>query len=101
MATTAPGQYDNRTNDKDPNDVILFMDAVHPQHNPVLGCGCIKRGKDVKARSNSGRKPMNINGAVDLRRLEPAVRSDESINADSTITLFDQLLLVYAYSGCS
>ena len=28
------------------NDVILFMDATHPQHNPIVGRGWIKRGQD-------------------------------------------------------
>ena len=48
------------------NDVICFMDAVHPQHNPVLGYGWIKRGEDHQVKSNTGRRRVNINGAIDL-----------------------------------
>lgn len=93
-------KYAELKKNKGPNDVIVFMDAVHPQHNPVLGYGWIKRGKDHEVRSNSGRKRLNINGAIDLERMEPVVRYDDTINADSTIALFDQLLLAYAYAAC-
>jgi transposase len=76
------------------------MDAVHPQHNPVLGYGWIKRGEDAEVPSNTGRRRLNINGAVDLERLEPVVRYDDTIDAASTIALFDQILLAYTYATC-
>jgi len=76
---------------KDPNDPIYFVDAVHPQHNPVIAYGWIKRGESHAVRSNSGRQRVNINGAIDLERLEPVVRFDDTINADSTIALFEEL----------
>ncbi len=77
--------------DKAENDPVYFMDAVHPQHNPVIACGWIKRGQDREVRSNTGRRRVNINGAIDLERLEPVVRFDDTINTDSSIALFEQL----------
>ena len=93
-------EYENLKQNKGENDVILFMDAVHPQHNPVLGYGWIKRGEDAEVPSNTGRRRLNINGAVDLERLEPVVRYDDTIDAASTIALFDQILLAYTYATC-
>jgi transposase len=93
-------QYEELKKNKGENDVILFMDAVHPQHNPVLGYGWIKRGETHEVPSNTGRRRLNINGAVDLERLEPVVRYDDTIDASSTIALFDQLLLAYTYAAC-
>jgi len=93
-------QYEELKKNKGENDVILFMDAVHPQHNPVLGYGWIKRGEDREVPSNTGRRRLNINGAIDLERLEPVVRYDDTIDAVSTIALFDQILLAYAYATC-
>jgi len=93
-------QYEELKQNKGENDVILFMDAVHPQHNPVLGYGWIKRGEDHEVPSNTGRRRLNINGAVDLERLEPVVRYDDTIDAASTLALFDQLLLAYACATC-
>jgi transposase len=84
-------EYDKLKQDKGEEDPVYFMDAVHPQHNPVLACGWIKRGEDRSVRSNTGRQRLNINGAIDLDRLEPVVRFDDTIDADSTIALFQQL----------
>jgi transposase len=93
-------EYEELKKNKDDGDPILFMDAVHPQHNPVLGNGWIKRGEDREVPSNTGRRRLNINGAIDLERLEPIVRYDDRINADSTIALLDQILFAYAYATC-
>ncbi len=83
--------YEKLKREKGEEDPIYFMDAVHPQHNPVIACGWIKRGQDREVRSNTGRRRVNINGAIDLERLEPVVRFDDTINTDSTIALFEQL----------
>ncbi len=50
--------------------------------------------------SNTGRRRLNINGAVDLERLEPLVRYDDTIDATSTLALFDQILLAYTCATC-
>jgi transposase len=63
------------------------MEAVHPQHNPVVACGWIKRGQEHRLRTNSGRKRVNINGAIDLA---PGVRFEQTVNAESTIALFQE-----------
>ena len=83
--------YTSLKESKDPNDPIYFVDAVHPQHNPVLGYGWIKRGEEQAIPSNTGRRRLNINGAIDLERLAPVVRFDDTINAASTLGLFRQL----------
>jgi transposase len=74
-----------------PEDRIYFMDATHPHHNPIAGYGWIKRGKDHEIRSNTGRQRPNINGVVDCSDLSAIIRYDETINAQSTIALFQQI----------
>jgi transposase len=83
--------YDTLLQTKGKDDPVYFMNAVHPQHNPVLACGWIKRGEERKVKTNTGRRRVNINGAIDLERLEPVVRFDDTIDAASTIALFEQL----------
>ena len=79
-------------------DVILFMDAVHPQHNPVMASGWIKRGQDYQLLTNTGRKRININGAIDLDGFHLTLRYDETINADSTLKLFEQIEAAYPHA---
>jgi transposase len=76
-------------------DVVLFMDATHPQHNPVLGGGWIKRGRRFPIKSNTGRRRLNINGAINVDTLHAVIRYDDTINAESTIALFSQIEAAY------
>jgi transposase len=84
-------KYRNLKENKAEADVIYFIDATHPQHNPVIGCGWIKRGKEHPIASNTGRQRLNINGAINVETLHAEVRFDDTIDAASTIALFQQL----------
>jgi transposase len=83
--------YEELKASKAPEDPIYFMDATHPHHNPIAGYGWIKRGQDREIRSNSGRCRLNINGAVNTASLQTIIRYDDTINAQSTIQLFQQI----------
>lgn len=87
--------YENLKENKQDSDVILFMDAVHPQHNPVMANGWIKQGKEFQICSNTGRRRLNINGAVSIDTMKMVMRYDDTINAESTIELFKQLEVTY------
>jgi transposase len=84
-------KYEALKKNKGENDVICFMDAVHPQHNPVLGYGWIKRGEVFKIPSNTGRRRLNINGALSVNTLSGEFRFEETINVASAIALFQQI----------
>lgn len=84
-------KYENIKKNSAEGTVIYFMDATHPQHNPVLGCGWIKRGKEHPIPSNTGRERHNINGAINVQNLSAEVRFDDTIDAVSTIALLQQL----------
>lgn len=88
-------EYEKLKKNKAKDDVILFMDAVHPQHNPVIASGWIKQGKNFQVCSNTGRQRLNINEAVSLETLNLVMRYDETINGDSTVNLFEQLENAY------
>ena len=84
-------RYHELKSNKAPEDPIYFMDAVHPHHNPIAGYGWIKRGEDREIRSNTGRRRLNINGVIDCVNQHTIVRYDDTINAQSTIALFQQI----------
>lgn len=76
---------------KGKNDPIYFMDGVHPQHNVQSSYGWIKRGKESEIKSNTGRKRLNINGAIDIDRMSCTTVMDDSVNAQSTIKLLKKI----------
>jgi transposase len=77
------------------NDVILFADATHPQHNSSPSYGWIRTGVDKDVKANCGRQRLNINGVIDIETFEPTVDFYDTINAQSTIDLFKQVEAKY------
>jgi len=57
--------YENHKQNSEEGDVVMFMDATHPQHNPVISYGWIKRGEKYPIKNNTGRRRLNINGTID------------------------------------
>ncbi len=88
-------EYRMLKENKGEGDVILFMDAAHPVHNPVVSGGWIKRGQTVHLKSNTGRQRLNINGAINLETMAAQIRFDETINAISTVALLEQIEAAY------
>jgi transposase len=84
-------RYQTLKANKAPDDPIYFMDAIHPQHNPIAGYGWIKRGQNHEIPSNTGRQRVNINGAIDCAKLCPIIRYGDTINAQSTVALLQQI----------
>jgi transposase len=76
-------------------DEILYMDGVHPQHNSKPAYGWFEKGADGQLKANSGRKRMNINGALNREDISVTVQVGESVNAQSTIELFQKLEMQY------
>jgi len=91
--------YEQLKKDKQPDDLILFMDGVHPQHNPVTACGWIKRGVDFEIKSNTGRQRLNVNGAVNIDSLETVCRFYDTINGEATIDLCKAIEARYPKAG--
>lgn len=72
------------------NEVVYFNDAVHPQHNTRPDYGWILQGEDFEMPANPGRKRVNINGALNAHDVtDVIVREDETINAQSTVRLWE------------
>lgn len=76
---------------KDAEDKLYYMDGVHPQHNSQSAYGWIAKGEEKKLKSNTGRKRLNLNGALDAETNEVIIREDQTLNAESTIALLETL----------
>jgi len=73
------------------SDKLFYLDAVHPQHNSMPSYGWIKKGELKDLKTNSGRKRLNLHGAIELENFECIVRSDETINYESTLSLLKSI----------
>jgi len=91
-------RYEELKANKGEKDEILFMDGVHPQHNPIAGYAWILKGKEKKVLTNTGRKRINLNGAINITDLDVTIRQDEWINAQSTVELFKQIEEKYPHA---
>ena len=73
-------------------DKIYFIDGVHPTHNVKPAFGWILKSDKKTIRSNTGRQRININGALCLDKKEVLIQESKTINAQSTISLFEMIL---------
>ena len=68
------------------SEVILFGDGVHPHHNTAPAYAWIEKGTEKEIPSNTGRKRLNINGAVNpADATEVVCHECETINALTTV----------------
>jgi transposase len=88
-------EYEQLKENKKDDEVILFGDGVHPTHNLHKTKAWIKKGEEKQVRTNTGRKRLNINGALNLETMTPVTHFSETINAQTTMELFDKIQLVY------
>lgn len=83
--------YDCLKQIKDPQDRIYFLDATHPQHNNMPHYGWIYKGSIKAIKGNTGRKRINLNGALNLEDMAITVLEEQTINAEAMIRLFLEL----------
>ena len=74
-------------------DGLYFLDATHPTHNTTLSYGWILKGKanDKFVKTTSGRKRLNLNGALNINDKTAIVLEEKTINTDATIHLLEAI----------
>ncbi len=92
--------YENTLNSMGDDEVVVFVDAVHPTHaaRPV-GCWAAKEQK-LAIEQTSGRERINIHGAIDLESGQTRMIEAETIDAISTIRLLESLESLYPLMVC-
>lgn len=80
-------EYQELKQSKNPQDKIYFVDAAHPQHNNQPFYGWIYKGEEKAIRTNTGRKRVNLNGALNLEDMDVTVLSEETINTHAMMRL--------------
>lgn len=77
---------------KQPEDKIYFVDATHPQHNNMPFYGWIYRGDTKTIKANTGRKRLNLNGALNLEDLNITILSEKTIDTEAMKRLILELV---------
>jgi transposase len=92
--------YENLLNSKGDDEVVVFVDAVHPTHaaRPV-GCWASNE-QNLAIEQTSGRERINIHGAVDLETGQTRMIEVETVDAISTIRLLESLESLYPLMFC-
>lgn len=78
------------------NQVILFTDASHPQHNTEPTRVWIKKGEEKVIKSNTGRSRININGMYNPLTQDFIYTTPDTVNAEKMIELFQKAEKHYA-----
>lgn len=77
------------------DEVILFMDSVHPTQETKISNGWIKKGVEKMIATVAGRKRINLTGAIELNTLSIVTNEYETINARATIDFLEKVLKEY------
>jgi transposase len=78
-------KYDELKATLSPNELILFMDSVHPTQETKITYGWIRTGVEKLIATVASRKRLNITGAINLDTMSVLTREYEAINGSSTI----------------
>jgi transposase len=75
------------------DDVLLFMDAVHPTQATKVSYGWIRTGIDKVIETTGSRTRLNIVGAIRLGHLEDTVTKqyDKTVNGEAIIDFFSHI----------
>lgn len=73
------------------DEMVVFSDAVHPTHQSRPAHGWFPKGQKTAIKATSGRKRLNIQGALDLETFNFTFVEAEKINAQSTQQMLEKL----------
>ena len=79
------------------DEVLLFMDAVHPTQATKITSGWIRKGVDKVINTTGSRTRLNIVGAIELGNLSAAIFDQfKTVNGEAIIKFFKQVRSSYA-----
>lgn len=73
------------------DEMVVFSDAVHPTHQSRPAHGWFPKDQKTAIKSTSGRKRLNIQGALDLETFSFTFVEAEKINAQTTKQMLEKL----------
>lgn len=77
------------------DELILFMDSVHPTQETQISYGWIKKGVEKLIATVAGRKRINLTGAIELNTLSLITAEYKTINGSATVDFLEKVLEKY------
>jgi transposase len=85
------GAHEDLRNSLGPDEAVVYVDAVHPTHQARPAGRWLPRGQRCALPSASGRDRLNLHGAINLETGQTRIMDVETVDAQSTIALFEAL----------
>lgn len=82
------------------DEIILFGDSTHPQHQTKLAYGWIKKGIRKSEKMTACQKRINIIGAININTLSVEYCKVDWVNKESLKAFATQLCAVYPSASC-
>lgn len=83
--------YDALQTNLPEDEAIYFGDAAHPEHQAKPAHGWFHKEDTPAIQTNSGRKRVNIHGALNLETFDMPFVDVETVDRDSTIALLKHI----------
>jgi transposase len=84
-------QYEALMNGLAADEMVVFSDAVHPEHQSRPAHGWFPKWQKTALKATSGRKRLNIQGALNLETFQFTFVEGEKINAQTTRQMLAKL----------
>lgn len=88
-------KYNELKNAVKPDEIILFGDSTHPQHQTKLTYGWIKKGVRKPEKMTACQKRINLIGTIDLKAHHVEYRRVDWVNGESLKAFVTQLCAAY------
>ena len=83
--------YEKLLNALEPDEVVYFSDAVHPEYQSRPAYGWIRRGDKLAVKRGKGRERMNLMGALNLENFDLQMVETLKMSTQTTIDLLAKL----------
>ena len=83
--------HEDLRNSLDPDEAVVYVDAVHPTHQAKPAGRWLPRGQRCALPAASGRDRLNLHGAIDLETGRTNILDVRTVDAESTIALLEAL----------
>jgi len=83
--------YERLLNALGADEVVYFADAVHPEYQSRPAYGWVRKSDKVAVKRTTGRKRLNLHGALCLEDFDCQIIEGETISAETTLRLLKRL----------